>query len=44
VVGSVLVDEVAAALEAGEPARDRVLARVRALGDAVRAARATETV
>ena len=44
VVGSVLVDEVAAALEAGEPARDRVLARVKLLGDAVRAARATETV
>jgi len=44
VVGSVLVDEVAAALEAGESARDRVLARVKQLGDAVRAARATETV
>jgi tryptophan synthase alpha chain len=44
VVGSVLVDEVAAALESGESPRDRVLARVRALGDAVRAARATETV
>ncbi|MGV9005837.1 MAG: tryptophan synthase subunit alpha [Brevundimonas sp.] len=44
VVGSVLVDEVAAALETGESARDRVLARVRALGDAVRAARVTETV
>ena len=44
VVGSVLVDEVAAALEAGESPRDRVLARVKLLGDAVRAARATETV
>ena len=44
VVGSVLVDEVAAALEAGESPRERVLTRVRLLGDAVRAARATETV
>lgn len=44
VVGSVLVDEVAGALEAGESPRDRVLARVKLLGDAVRAARATETV
>lgn len=44
VVGSVLVDEVAAALESGESPRERVLARVKALGDAVRAARATETV
>ena len=44
VVGSVLVDEVAAALECGESPRERVLARVKALGDAVRAARATETV
>lgn len=44
VVGSVLVDEVAAALEAGESPRDRVLTRVKLLGDAVRAARATETV
>tara|TARA_R110002012_G_scaffold314387_2_gene527097 strand:+ start:42045 stop:42875 length:831 start_codon:yes stop_codon:yes gene_type:complete len=44
VVGSVLVDEVAAALEAGESPRDRVLTRVKSLGDAVRAARATETV
>jgi len=44
VVGSVLVDEVAAALEAGESPRDRVLTRVKLLGDAVRAARVTETV
>ena len=44
VVGSVLVDEVAAALETGESSRDRVLTRVKLLGDAVRAARATETV
>tara|TARA_R110002124_G_scaffold77500_1_gene207446 strand:+ start:1207 stop:2070 length:864 start_codon:yes stop_codon:yes gene_type:complete len=44
VVGSALVDEVAAALESGESAPDRVLARVRALSDAVRAARVTETV
>ncbi|MEQ7153724.1 tryptophan synthase subunit alpha [Brevundimonas aurifodinae] len=44
VAGSVLVDEVAAALEAGEPAPARVLAKVRALGDAVRGARVTETV
>ena len=36
VVGSALVDEVAAALEANEPAAPRVLARVKALGDAVR--------
>jgi len=44
VAGSVLVDEVAAALEAGEPVAARVLARVRALGDAVRGARVGETV
>ena len=44
VVGSVLVDEVAAALECGESPRERVLARVKVLADAVRAARATETV
>ena len=44
VVGSALVDEVAAALEAGASAPERVLARVRALSDAVRAARVTETV
>ena len=36
VVGSALVDEVAAALEAGEAVAPRVLARVKALGDAVR--------
>ncbi|GAA0379647.1 tryptophan synthase subunit alpha [Brevundimonas terrae] len=39
VVGSALVDEVAAALEAGEPAVPRVLAKVRTLSDAVRNAR-----
>ena len=44
VAGSVLVDEVAAALEANEPAAPRVLARVRALADAVRGARTPETV
>ncbi len=48
VAGSVLVDEVAAALAANESPRDRVLAKVKALGDAVRGARtsasATETV
>ena len=44
VVGSALVDEVAAALDTGESAPERVLARVRALSDAVRAARVTETV
>jgi tryptophan synthase alpha chain len=44
VAGSVLVDEVAAALEANEPAAPRVLAKVRSLADAVRGARATETV
>lgn len=44
VAGSVLVDEVAAALEANEPAPARVLARVRALADAVRGARTPETV
>ena len=44
VAGSVLVDEVAAALaENADPVR-RVLDRVKALGDAVRGARATETV
>jgi len=41
VAGSVLVDEVAAALAANESARDRVLAKVKALGDAVRDARAS---
>ena len=44
VVGSVLVEEVAAALAANEPAAPRVLARVKALGDAVRGARVGETV
>ena len=44
VVGSALVDEVAAALAANEPAAPRVLARVKALADAVRDARLTETV
>lgn len=44
VVGSALVDEVAAALEANEPPAARVLAKVKALGDAVRGARVTETV
>ena len=44
VAGSVLVDEVAAALAAGDPAAPRVLARVKALGDAVRGARRVEKV
>ncbi|HST91483.1 MAG TPA: tryptophan synthase subunit alpha [Brevundimonas sp.] len=44
VAGSVLVDEVAAALAANEAAAPRVLARVRALADAVRGARVAETV
>ena len=39
VVGSVLVDEIAAAHGAGEPAAPRVLGRARALADAVHAAR-----
>ena len=39
VVGSALVDEAAAALEAGEPAAPRVLAKAKTLADAVRAAR-----
>ena len=38
------VDEVAAALEANEPAVPRVLAKVKALADAVRGARVAETV
>lgn len=41
VAGSVFVDEVAAALEANEPAVPRVLARVKALADAVKTARTT---
>lgn len=44
VAGSVLVDEVAAAVDANEPAAPRVLAKVRSLADAVRGARATESV
>jgi len=44
VAGSVLVDEVAAALEANEPAATRVLAKVRSLADAVRGARVKESV
>jgi tryptophan synthase alpha chain len=44
VAGSVLVDEVAAALESGESATARVLSKVRALGDAVRGARVAEKV
>lgn len=48
VVGSALVDEVAAALAANEPVAPRVLAKVKSLGDAVRSvvssASAAETV
>ena len=44
VVGSVLVEEVAAALAASEPVAPRVLAKVKTLGDAVRGARVGETV
>ena len=44
VAGSVLVDEVAAALDANEPAAPRVLAKVKALADAVRGARVKESV
>ncbi|WP_420478373.1 tryptophan synthase subunit alpha [Brevundimonas sp. FT23028] len=44
VAGSVLVDEVAAALAANEPAAPRVLAKVRSLADAVKGARVKETV
>ena len=44
VVGSALVDEVAAALEANEPVAARVLARVKALGDAVRSVAASASV
>ncbi|MFC0634278.1 tryptophan synthase subunit alpha [Brevundimonas balnearis] len=44
VAGSVLVDEVAAALDAAEPAAPRVLAKVKALSDAVKGARVGETV
>ncbi len=41
VAGSVFVDEVAAALAANEPAVPRVLAKVKALADAVKTARTT---
>lgn len=44
VVGSVLVDEVAAALEAGQPAAPRVLEKVRELSQAVRHARTSASV
>ncbi|WP_292036560.1 MULTISPECIES: tryptophan synthase subunit alpha [unclassified Brevundimonas] len=44
VAGSVFVDEVAAALAANEPAAPRVLARVKALADAVKTARASASV
>ena len=44
VAGSVLVDEVAAALDAAEPAALRVLAKVKALSDAVKGARVGEKV
>ncbi len=44
VAGSVLVDEVASALQANEPAAPRVLAKVRELSGAVRGARARESV
>ncbi len=44
VAGSVLVDEVAAALAAGTSPVTAVLGKARALGDAVRGARVTETV
>ena len=40
VVGSLFVDEIASALEANEPAVPRVLAKVKALSDAVKSARA----
>ena len=44
VAGSVLVDEVATALDARTSPVEAVLAKVRVLGDAVRGARVTETV
>lgn len=44
VAGSVLVDEVAAALAEGQSPAARVLDKVRSLADAVRGARVTETV
>jgi len=44
VAGSVFVDEVAAALAANEPTVPRVLARVKALADAVKTARTSASV
>ena len=44
VAGSVFVDEVAAALEANEPAVPRVLAKVKALANAVKTARTSASV
>lgn len=44
VAGSVFVDEVAAALAANEPAVPRVLAKVKALADAVKSARTSASV
>ncbi len=44
VAGSVFVDEVAAALEANKPAVPRVLAKVKALADAVKTARTSASV
>lgn len=44
VAGSVFVDEVAAALAANEPAVPRVLARVKALADAVKTGRTSASV
>ncbi|MEG1028524.1 MAG: tryptophan synthase subunit alpha, partial [Brevundimonas sp.] len=44
VAGSVFVDEVAAALAANEPAVPRVLAKVKALADAVKTARTSASV
>ncbi|WP_312051867.1 tryptophan synthase subunit alpha [Brevundimonas diminuta] len=44
VAGSVFVDEVAVALEANEPAVPRVLAKVKALADAVKTARTSASV
>ncbi len=44
VAGSVFVDEVAAALGANEPAVPRVLAKVKALADAVKTARTSASV
>lgn len=44
VAGSVFVDEVAAALEANEPAVPRVLAKVKALAEAVKTARTSASV